>query len=536
MIEARPSTDAAQTVALRESTSVARRLRQGSELDAGDTIDGRYVLVEPLGQGGMGVVWRAYATKLDVDVAVKLVRSREARGEALKRMAREARAAARLGHPAVARVLDFGCCSPEGDDPYVVMELLSGESLGEVLDREGRIEPERAVSTVLPLIDGLREAHDQGIIHRDIKPENLFIARTARGFQPKVLDFGIAKLDAAMDAATKLTQAGTVLGSPGYFSPEQARGQTDLDSRTDIWSVCVVLYELITGELPFLGPNYNALLAAILNDTPKSITTYGYGDHELWTILERGLARDRARRWQSMSELGRALAHWLWERGVQSDMAACSLRDIWLDQSASGSSAKPLLPVAARRLGRHVLSTLTGPRGTSDTLGGETVTSVRAPKRLPAQWLGFGAATLAAAIGMWAAAGRGSPPAPDRAPRPATAPGAATQLSLPAPVQLAPGEAAPESSRGGPEPARARPPRAAASRAATPPPEPAAPPAQAERTSNAADGHEAKPAAPVRAKRQTEAKRPAPSRRAARATRRRAPRPRRAVIDQEFGF
>src|SRR6185295_7115551 len=167
--------------------------RDGKVHKPGDVVDGRYVLIEPLGKGGMGVVWKARSTALDVEVAVKLVRGTTPSAEAFKRMAREAHAAARLGHPAMATVLDFGA-TPSGD-PYVVMELLHGESLGEVLGRERRVETLRAISLLLPIMDGLREAHDKGIVHRDIKPENLFLSKPARGrLQPKVLDFGIAKL------------------------------------------------------------------------------------------------------------------------------------------------------------------------------------------------------------------------------------------------------------------------------------------------------------------------------------------------------
>ena len=290
----------------------------------------------------MGVVWKARSTALDVEVAVKLVRSSPTpSADAFKRMAREAHAAARLGHPAMATVLDFGA-TPSGD-PYVVMELLHGESLGDVLGRERRMDPVRAAGTLLPILDCLREAHDKGIVHRDIKPENLFISKTARGrLQPKVLDFGIAKLEVSDDSTTRLTQDGAVLGSPGYFSPEQARGETDIDLRTDIWSICVVLYELITGELPFTGANYNALLMSILKETPAPITTHGYGDEELWRIIQRGLTRDRDKRWSSMWELGRALAAWLYGKGVLADVTARSIKEVWLDaRSASEQAPSP---------------------------------------------------------------------------------------------------------------------------------------------------------------------------------------------------
>src|SRR5690348_7361089 len=197
----------------------AESRREGKVHKPGDVVDGRYVLFEPLGKGGMGVVWKARSTALDVEVAVKLVRGTTPSADAFKRMAREAHAAARLGHPAMATVLDFGATS--SGDPYVVMELLHGESLGDVLGRERRMDAVRAVGTLLPILEGLREAHDKGIVHRDIKPENLFLSRTARGrLQPKVLDFGIAKLEAPDEKQARLTQDGAVLGSPGYFSPE----------------------------------------------------------------------------------------------------------------------------------------------------------------------------------------------------------------------------------------------------------------------------------------------------------------------------
>lgn len=362
--------------------------REGKRHKAGDVVDGRYVLIAPLGKGGMGVVWRARSTALDVEVAVKLVRGSTPSAEAFKRMAREAHAAARLGHPAMATVLDFGA-TPDGD-PYVVMELLHGESLGEVLGRDRRVDTLRAVSLLLPIMDGLREAHDKGIVHRDLKPENLFLSKTARGrLQPKVLDFGIAKLEQATDSSTRLTQDGAVLGSPGYFSPEQARGEADIDFRTDIWSISVVLYELITGELPFTGPNYNALLMSILKDSPKSITSYGFGDDQLWRIVQRGLHRDRDRRWGSMWELGRALAQWLHDKGVRADIASRSLEEVWLEPRPSEQA--PGVADAPKEGTRRVLSTLIK-RRSADTLAGETISTLSGQRRVATRVLGWGAA------------------------------------------------------------------------------------------------------------------------------------------------
>jgi hypothetical protein len=383
------------------ATEGAQTLRECKAHSAGDTLDGRYVLIDQLGKGGMGVVWKARSTALDVEVAVKLVRSSPTpSSDAFKRMAREAHAAARLGHPAMATVLDFGS-TPDGD-PYVVMELLHGESLGDLLGRERRMEAVRAVGTLLPIMDCLREAHDKGIVHRDIKPENIFISKTARGrLQPKVLDFGIAKLEQTTDApCSKLTQDGAVLGSPGYFSPEQARGETDIDLRSDIWSVCVVLYELITGELPFNGANYNALLMSILKDTPKTIPAHGFGDEALWRIVQRGLMRDRQKRWPSMWDLGRALAGWLYDQGVMADVTSRSIKEVWLDaRSASEQAPSPLAFGAEGGGRRRVLSTIK--RRVADTLQGETISTLIAQRRLPTRALGVGGVVLGVCAILW---------------------------------------------------------------------------------------------------------------------------------------
>jgi len=383
--------------------------REGKVHSPGEVVDGRYVLIEQLGKGGMGVVWKARSSALDVEVAVKLVRSSPTpNSDAFKRMAREAHAAARLGHPAMATVLDFGA-TPDGD-PYVVMELLHGESLGDVLGRERRVDAVRAVSTLLPILDGLREAHDKGIVHRDIKPENLFISKTTRGrLQPKVLDFGIAKLEETNDSS-RLTQDGAVLGSPGYFSPEQARGETSIDLRTDIWSICVVLYELITGELPFNGPNYNALLMSILKDTPKSIVDHGYGDAELWRIVQRGLMRDRNRRWGSMWELGRALAGWLYEQGVTADVTSRSIKEVWLEARTASEQAPSPIGFGSDGPRRRVLSTIK--RRVADTLAGETMSTLISQHRVPTRILGWTAATAGLGAMLWSLLVQGTTPEP----------------------------------------------------------------------------------------------------------------------------
>ncbi|HKY40083.1 MAG TPA: serine/threonine-protein kinase [Polyangiaceae bacterium] len=325
-----------------KSSSDARHAQpEPSPYLAGEVVADRYRLVRELGRGGMGVVWVAHSLVLGVDVALKLIRASATNSALASRMAREANAAARLGHPALVRVFDFGWT--RHGDPYLVMELVLGETLAALLKRESRIPAIRAVQTLLPIADGLRLAHDKGIVHRDIKPDNVFLAADALGRrQPKLLDFGIAKVDKQIDG--RLTQLGAVLGSPDYMSPEQALGLDDLDERTDVWSLCVVLYETITGVVPFQKANYNALMHAIINEDPVSMLECGAGDKSLWQIIERGLQKQRDHRFASVSELGEALALWLYEHGIKEDLSGNSIRAVWLDSTMSSAqflSARP---------------------------------------------------------------------------------------------------------------------------------------------------------------------------------------------------
>ena len=249
----------------------------------GNTIAGKYELESVLGEGGMGAVWRARNVALELPVALKLIRSSSNRENLQNRLLQEARAAAKLGHPAIVRVFDVG--KTEHGDPFIVMELLQGESLGSVIATSGRIAATRAVQLLLPIADALSMAHAKRIVHRDLKPDNVFICKGDGQIQPKLVDFGIAKLDKGEGTFT--TQAGAVLGSPEYMSPEQARGEDDLDLRTDVWSFCVVLYEALTGQLPFKAANYHALLLMIVESTPPNIQSLAAGDAELSAIIER---------------------------------------------------------------------------------------------------------------------------------------------------------------------------------------------------------------------------------------------------------
>lgn len=284
----------------------------------------------------MGAVWRGTNLLLELPVALKLIRADLDRGALRARLQLEARAAAKLGHPAIVRVFDVG--ESELGDPYIVMELLHGETLAKLLSR-GRLSAARAVQMLLPIIDALSLAHENGIVHRDLKPDNLMLSIEREHVQPKILDFGIAKMTDPRDSDHKLTEIGMVVGSPDYMSPEQARGRDDVDAGTDIWATCVVLYEAITGTAPFQASNYNALLRAIVEDEPRPLSEHAAGDAPLWDVIRRGLQKNRAHRYATMAELGRALASWLLSHGINEDACGTPLESKWFGREQEHEQA-----------------------------------------------------------------------------------------------------------------------------------------------------------------------------------------------------
>jgi serine/threonine-protein kinase len=297
---------------------------------AGDLIAGKYELEQILGEGGMGAVFRARNTAIDMPVAIKVIRTDLNRELLSGRLLQEARAAAKLAHPAIVRVFDVGQTSL--GDPFIVMELLNGESLSATMEREGRLTSVRAVQLLLPIADALSAAHAKGFVHRDVKPDNVFIVVSEEQLQPKLVDFGIVKLE-QHDKDSQLTQAGVVLGSPDYMSPEQARGLETIDLRSDVWSFAVMLYEAISGETPFSSANYNALLRMIVEQEPTSLLELKAADEELSAIVARGMSKDPELRFQSMNQFGRALAEWLVARGFVEDACGVSLETKWLNRS-----------------------------------------------------------------------------------------------------------------------------------------------------------------------------------------------------------
>jgi len=276
----------------------------------GDVVAGRYRIERTIAVGGMGVVVAARHQDLDQPVALKILRP-EILGndEAVVRFMREARIAARLQNEHVARVFDVGTL--ESGEPYMVMELLSGRDLQQLVDARGPLPVNEAVDYALQALEALAEAHAQGIVHRDLKPSNIFIARRSDGSNTvKLLDFGISKGQTGIHAPAdaQITNSRAIIGSPGYMSPEQMRSASGVDGRTDIWSMGVILYEILAGEPLFKGETVGAIMIDILQapipslrerraDIPKALEQ----------VIQRCLERDPDKRFPNAASLAQAL-------------------------------------------------------------------------------------------------------------------------------------------------------------------------------------------------------------------------------------
>ncbi|MDF3071008.1 MAG: uncharacterized protein K0R38_6609 [Polyangiaceae bacterium] len=301
-----------------------------SRIGRGSLLADKYRLEMLLGEGGMGFVWSAYNRELELPVAIKLLRTGRNRHHLAERLRLEARAAARLVHPSIVRVFDVAVT--EAGDPFIVMELLTGETLADALAR-GPLSSVRAVQILLPIADALALAHAKGIVHRDLKPDNVFLSTDGEQLQPKLLDFGIAKLGYGGVSYPKLTEDGVVLGSPHYMSPEQVAGE-EVDQRSDTWSLCVVLYRVLTGDAPFTGADKREVMDAILRNPPAPLPSAAHVDAALADILRWGLSKDPLDRPQSVRELGQALARWLLEQGIGEDVCGNPLATKWLAPTA----------------------------------------------------------------------------------------------------------------------------------------------------------------------------------------------------------
>lgn len=276
-------------------------------LAPGTVIAGRYQLEAPIAEGGMGSVWRATHLQLRSHVAVKFMAPAIASSpRARERFEREARAAAKIQYVHIVSVQDFGI---EGDIPFLVMELLRGESFEERLQKKFRVPLAELVPLVTQVAKGLRKAHDAGFVHRDLKPGNIFLVKTDDDDDEivKIVDFGIAKQTGTpVDSSTK---TGEFMGSPHYMSPEQIQDSKDIDLRSDLWSLGVIIFRALTGALPFPGDTVGAVLGKVLTAAVPMPSSYVRGLPEgTDTFFQRALARDRTARFQSAREMADAFA------------------------------------------------------------------------------------------------------------------------------------------------------------------------------------------------------------------------------------
>jgi serine/threonine-protein kinase len=283
-------------------------------LDVGMVVAGKYRLDRLIGKGAMGAVYEARHELLERRVALKFISDEHATTpDCARRFLNEARAAAGIESEHVAHILDAG--QLDGGAPFMVLEMLDGEDLAQILEdasaRRAPLAAERVVGWVLEALEGLAEAHALGIVHRDLKPANLFLAKRRDGTSIlKVLDFGISKGRVSGPSAPSptLTASSSLLGSPVYMPPEQLRDPRSVDARADIWALGVVLYELLTGELPFYADNVAELFVAVLEGVVTPIRARrGDVSPELEQIVMRCLSRDVEARYRDVAELAEAL-------------------------------------------------------------------------------------------------------------------------------------------------------------------------------------------------------------------------------------
>lgn len=263
-----------------------------------------YEILSMLGAGGMGEVYEARHTLIGRRCAIKVLHSvLEANEELLARMIREAQAASSIGHPNIVEVYDFRQ-APTGSH-YMVMELLEGKSLEDILDENGLLDVQPALVILTHVLSALKAAHAKKIVHRDLKPDNVFITKTKRGgYEPKILDFGISKFTNPADENLRLTKTGAVMGSPYYMSPEQASGKADIDGRADLWACGVMLFEMLTAEVPFEGNNYNEVIANILLKKPPRLAELRQNiPAPIQQIIDRALAKNRQERYADAAEM-----------------------------------------------------------------------------------------------------------------------------------------------------------------------------------------------------------------------------------------
>lgn len=282
-------------------------------LSTGEIIDGKYRTIRLIGEGGMGAVYEAENIRIHRKVAIKVLHAGVAEtAEAVQRFEREAQAAGRIGSEHIVEVLDLGNL-PSGDR-YMVMEFMDGDSLSGRIQKKGRLSPAELYPIAHQLLAALDAAHGAGIIHRDLKPDNVYLLRSRSGVADfvKLLDFGISKFNQLSgDSGFSMTRTGAVMGTPYYMAPEQAKGAKDMDHRVDLYAAGVILYESVTGEVPFNADTFNELLFKIVLEEPRPVQQLAPEiDPGFAAIINKAMARDPSARFQTAKDFQLALEHW----------------------------------------------------------------------------------------------------------------------------------------------------------------------------------------------------------------------------------
>jgi serine/threonine-protein kinase len=280
-------------------------------LPIGQVIDGKYRIVRIIGEGGMGAVYEGENTRIRRRVAIKVLHAGVASNtEMVQRFEREAQVAGTVGNDHILEILDLGALP--GGERYMVMEYLDGETLTDRIKSRGRLTPSEATVLVKQVLQGLAAAHAAGIVHRDLKPDNIFILKEKAGTRDyvKIIDFGISKF-AEQGASSRMTRTGALMGTPHYMAPEQATGSSEIDRRTDIYAVGIILYEAVTGRVPFQAETFNQLLfeIALAKITPASQLVPDLSPG-IDSIIMKASARDPAHRFQTCEEFSAALDEW----------------------------------------------------------------------------------------------------------------------------------------------------------------------------------------------------------------------------------
>ncbi len=414
------------------------------ELKPGSVIDDKYEIVRLIGEGGMGAVFEGRNRLIERRVAIKVLHASARAAEGVvERFEREARAAGRIGGDHVLEVLDLGSL-PTGDR-YMVMEYLDGETLAQRITRLGRMTCEQFFPILRQALVGLSAVHAAGIVHRDLKPDNLFIMNEKAGRRDflKIIDFGVSKFGVT-GGDMSMTRTGSVMGTPYYMSPEQAKGSSQVNHQSDLYSMGVIAFEALTGAVPFDGTSFNDLMFKIvLNEMPSLEQVIPGVDPAFSAIVRRATAKDLSHRYQTAAEFLADLDTWAKRRGLRFSGTQS------LNPTAGTVLSPPInvLPSQAKNLSTKSEWTRTG-----------TDSSVRKPKTLPIILGGVVALAVAAGAALLI---RGGEP---EAPLEPTSVSASTPLETPK-VEIAPEppKAAPEKA---PEPAPEK---------AEPPPEKAAP-------------------------------------------------------------